>query len=295
MNLLNQPKNTSLLIISAIIIGVIITVIFSALIFLPYIDITNADKFDVLTLPREKIISMQAINMIGFFIVPPILFALFSKNDFIPTFNLDKVLRYKTYALAALIAVTLFPILINLQYWVSELPLSDAIKEGAEAQQALSEKIMGIFLSHPGIENLLLMILIIGIGAGLTEELFFRGLLMPWIEKLTGNAWLSILLSGSIFSLFHSSFYQFLPIAVVGILFGYLYHKTKDLKLNIFIHALYNSLQVVLNYLYENKIIQSDIEEIKSVPILLWIVCLILVSFLIYKLVEDHEHISHTS
>ena len=66
MNLLNQPKNTSLLIISSIIVGVIITVIFSALIFLPYIDITNADKFDVLTLPREKIISMQAINMIGF-------------------------------------------------------------------------------------------------------------------------------------------------------------------------------------------------------------------------------------
>lgn len=68
----------------------------------------------------------------------------------------------------------MFPILINLQYWVSELPLSDAIKEGAEAQQALSEKIMGIFLNHPGIENLLLMILIIGIGAGLTEELFLE-------------------------------------------------------------------------------------------------------------------------
>ena len=89
--------------------------------------------------------------------------------------------------------------------------------------------------------------------------------------------------------------YSNLKYSVVGILFGYLYHKTKDLKLNIFIHALYNSLQVVLNYLHENKIIQSDIEEIKSVPILLWIVCLILVSFLTYKLIEDHEHISHTS
>jgi membrane protease YdiL (CAAX protease family) len=295
MNLLNQPKNTSLLIIGCIMLGVVITVTFSALIFLPYMDIAHPDKFDVLALPREKIISMQAINMIGLFIIPPIFFALFSKNDFIPTFNLNKVVKYKTYAIAALLALILFPILINIQYWITELPLPEAIKQGAEAQQALSEQIIGIFLNHPGIGNLLLMILIIGIGAGLTEELFFRGLLMPWIERLTGNAWLGILLSGGIFSLFHSNFYQFLPITIVGILFGFLYHRTKDLKLNIFIHALYNSFQVLLNYLHENKVIQTDIEEIKSVPILLWIVCLVLASFLTYKLVENNEHISHPS
>ena len=295
MNLSNKPKNISLLIIGCIAIGVVITFTFSALILLPYIDMANAEKFNLLSLPREKIISMQAVNMIGFFIIPPILFALFSKNDFIPTFNLEKTLRIHNYVFAALLALVLFPVLVNIQYWISELPLPASIKIGAEAQQALSEKIIGIFLNHPGLDNLLLMILIIGIGAGLTEELFFRGLLMPWIEKLTGQAWIAIILSGGIFSLFHSNFYQFIPITIVGVLFGYLYHKTHDLKLNIFIHALYNSLQVVLNYLNESKIIQTDLEEIKSVPLLLWIVCLLIALFLTFKLVKNHEHIPHTS
>ena len=295
MNLTNPPKNFSLLLFGCIAIGVMVTITFSALLIAPYIDLINSKGFDMLSLPRGKLISVQAIQMIGFFVLPPVLFALFSKNDFLSCFNLNKSFQLKKYLLAAAIALLLFPVLINIQYWFMSAPIPESMKVAADMQKALNEKIIGLFLNEPGLSNLFLMILIIGVGAGLTEELFFRGLLMPWIERKTKSTWSAIIISGSIFSIFHANFYDFFPILFAGILFGYLYSKTLDLKLNIFIHALYNSAQVVLNYLNENKYIEANLEEVKSIPILIWIICLSIVAFLIYKLVKDYEYLPHAS
>ncbi len=295
MNLSNQPKNLSLLVFGCLVIGIMAALTLSAVILMPFADSIQTKGFDMLALPRGKLISLQVLQMIGFFILPPVLFALFSKNDFVDCFNLNKAFQTKKYLTASLLALLLFPVLINFQYWVMEAPLPEYIRTLADGQKAINEKLIGIFLNQPGIDNLFLMILMIGIGAGLTEELFFRGLIMPWVEKLTNNTWIAIVLSAGIFSLFHTNFYDFLPILFVGILFGYIYSKTRDLKLNIFIHALYNSAQVVLNYMHENKMIATNLDEIKSVPILIWVVCFILVLFLIYKLVEDYEHLPHSS
>jgi membrane protease YdiL (CAAX protease family) len=267
----------------------------SAVILMPFADSIQTKGFDMLALPRGKLISLQVLQMIGFFILPPVLFALFSKNDFLSCFNLDKLFTIKKYLLASAIALLLFPVLINFQYWAMSAPLPESFKAMAELQKAMNEKVIGIFLNEPGLANLGLMVVMIGIGAGLTEELFFRGLLMPWIEKITKNTWAAIILSGTIFSFFHANFYDFFPIVIVGILFGYIYSKTRDLKLNIFIHALYNSAQVVLNYLHENKYIEANLEEVKSIPILIWFICLSIVAFLIYKLVTDYEDLPHTS
>ncbi|MBL7790209.1 MAG: CPBP family intramembrane metalloprotease [Chitinophagales bacterium] len=295
MNLSNQPKNFTLLLIGCIIIGVMVAVTLCAIILIPFIDIAHGDGLDMLSLPREKLISVQTIQMIGFFILPPVLFALFSKNDFLTCFNFDKPNGVTKYLFATFLALALFPVLINFQYWTIQAPWPESIKIIAENQKALNEKIIGIFLNEPGLGNLLFMIGMIGIGAGLTEELFFRGLLMPWIERITKNTWAAIIMSGTIFSMFHSNFYDFLPIVVVGILFGYIYSKTRDLKLNIYIHALYNSSQVILNYLYKNKMIAVNLEEIEQVPILAWAICLAVVIFLVYKIVKNYEYISDPS
>ncbi|MCE2961790.1 MAG: lysostaphin resistance A-like protein [Chitinophagales bacterium] len=295
MNLSNQPKNFTLLIIGCISIGIIVTLTSLEILIPSFIEMIRNKNFDILSLPRHKLISMQVIEMIGVFFLPPVLFALFSKNDFLSCFNLDKLFTIKKYLLASAIALLLFPVLINFQYWAMSAPLPESFKTMAELQKAMNEKLIGIFLNEPGLANLGLMVVIIGIGAGLTEELFFRGFLMPWIEKITKNTWVAIILSGTIFSFFHANFYDFFPIVIVGILFGYIYSKTRDLKLNIFIHALYNSAQVILNYLHENKYISANLEEVKSIPILIWIICLCIVAFLIYKLVKDYEHLPHSS
>lgn len=294
MNLTNHPKNISLLIFGTILIGVVTTFLLIGIILIPYVEDFSNGSFNMLSLARKTIISIQAINMIGFFILPPVLFAFFSKNDFTACFNLGKKVDINRYLLASLLAFMLFPILVNLQFWVENAPLPEMLRITAESQKAKTEAVLELFLNQPGLSNLALMILIIGVGAGLTEELFFRGLLLPWFEKMTKSTWVAIIISGSIFSLFHANVYDFLPILLVGILFGYIYTQTQDLKLNIFIHALFNSFQVILNYLHENKFIATNIEEVKSFPIVLWFVCLCLAFVIVYFLIKKNEYISHS-
>lgn len=295
MNITNQPKNISILLIGSVLLSAFITFLFMGILLTPHVDLANNQSYDMLSLPRKTLISIQIVNMIGFFILPPVLFAFFSKNDFLRCFHLDKPAQLNKYLLATLLAFTLFPVLINIQDWVTKIPLSDSLRAIAENQKAATEKILELFLNYPGIENLFLMVLIIGAGAGITEELFFRGLLMPWIQGITKSRWVAIILSGAIFSLFHANFYDFLPILCVGILFGFLYSKTRDLKLNIYIHALFNSAQVITNYLHENKYVDADLENVKNFPIIFWLICLCLATALIYKIIKDYEHISHTS
>jgi uncharacterized protein len=294
MNLSNQPKNFTLLFFGCLMIAIMVYIIFTGLLFMPYYHSIQEGSFNLFSIPKSKLISAQIVQMICF-TIPPILFALFSKNDFLLCYNFDKSFQSKKYLIAAAIALLLFPILINFQYWVTLAPWPESIRASAELEKVMNEKFLGLFLNEPGLGNLIIMILIIGVGAGLTEELFFRGFLMPWIERITKSTFAAIIISSGFFSIFHPSFYNYLPIFLVGILFGYLYSKTRDLKLNIFIHALYNSAQVFLNYLHENKFIKTNLEDVKSIPILIWILCFSIVAFLIYKLVKDYEYLSHTS
>lgn len=295
MNLNNPIKYPFLLFIGCILTGILIMGIFSAFILFPYMLEMTSPSFDLMQLPREKIISTQIISMICFFILPPVLFALFSKNDFIKTFNLDKPINSKKYLIAIGLAFVLFPIVLNLQYFVTELSLPQTLRAAADLQEAVNQKIINLFLDYPGIANLLFMVLMIGVGAGVTEELFFRGLLMSLLAKGFKSQWAAIVISGFIFSIFHANVYNFLPILLVGILLGYIYYKTGDLKLNIFLHATYNSLQVILNYLFDNKFINFDIDNMKFVPVYIWAICLVIAVLLVKLIITKHENISSTN
>ena len=293
MNLKNDVKNELLLFIVVLSIGVFVSIAFSFMVLKPYWGtIFNGAQLDMLSLPREKTISLQVISMIGFFIIPPVLFSLFSKNEFMETFNLHRIFSVKKYLYAFLLALVLFPVLINIQYLVMQIPFPESWKAIAEAQRAANESIIAMFLDYPGIPNLVFMIFMIGVGAGLTEELFFRGLLLPLFKKWFNSKWAAIILSSAIFSLFHLNAYDFLPILLVGILFGYLYTKTWDLKLNIFIHAVYNSFQVVLNYFKNQNLIDLDINNVDYVPIWLWVLCFIAAGIFLKLILKENEHIS---
>jgi uncharacterized protein len=291
MNWINPPKKPFSLFIACVMIGILVTLVCTLLIVNPYM---SGAGLDPLSLPREKIISMQVINMLGFFIIPPLFFAIFSKHDFAPFFNLNKKINPKNYVYALVLSLVLFPILINIQYLITILPLPASMKILAESQKAVSEQIFNMFLNHPGVGNLFLMILIIGVGAGLTEELFFRGLLMPLIARNSGSYLLAIILSGVTFSLFHANVYDFVPIMIVGFLLGFIYCKTQDLRLNIVLHAVYNSLQVIANYAFFQKWTSYDLDALKHVPWVFWSICLGIACIAVFQISKTkHEHISH--
>lgn len=337
MNLNNTEKHPFSIFLNAIFIGVFVTAICSIVLLIPHLEEIKNKTYDILKSPRLEIISMQIISMIGIFILPTIIFSIMVKQDLIKLFNLDKAFNYKKYIYALLLAVVLFPILINIQYLVTQLPIPESLKLKAEAQDLMGKKVFDVLLNAPGILNFLGMVLMVGIGAGLSEELFFRGFLMKILEKHIGGIiygvfvflalvfsfefsyiyfgiciltsillgflynkagekskqWLAIFLSSFIFSAFHASIYNLLPIMIVGILLGFIYIKTNDLKLNIFLHATYNSFQVILNYMFNNKMINFDIDSMEYVPIYVWAICAVVAVLLVKLIIKSNENISN--
>jgi uncharacterized protein len=80
------------------------------------------------------------------------------------------------------------------------------------------------------------------------EELIYRGILFTRLLAATNNVHFSALISGIIFACLHLKPVQLLPIAVMGIMFAYVYHYTKNIWYTIMLHFFINAIQISLYY-----------------------------------------------
>ncbi|CAM3841869.1 CPBP family intramembrane glutamic endopeptidase [Aquirufa aurantiipilula] len=116
--------------------------------------------------------------------------------------------------------------------------------------------------------------------AAIGEELFFRGVLQNLFERYLVNVHVAVWLSAAIFSFIHFQFYGFLPRMLLGAFFGYLYIWFRNIWLPILAHFFNNAWTLTLSYLYQEKLIDLDPEQVgEMIP--LWSAAVSLM-FLIY-------------
>jgi membrane protease YdiL (CAAX protease family) len=115
------------------------------------------------------------------------------------------------------------------------------------------------------IPELLTGILVIGVFAGIGEEMFFRGVVQPKLKLYTNSAHWGIWLTAIIFSAIHVQFYGFIPRVFLGALFGYLYLYSGSLLYPILAHIFNNTLTVIVVYLSNQGQIDFDLESTDSV------------------------------
>lgn len=101
----------------------------------------------------------------------------------------------------------------------------------------------------------------------LSEELFFRGIIMRFAKKRSKGMVFPLLVSAIMFALAHSSGYEFISIFLMGILLGLIYYWTKSILCSMLFHFLNNGVQVALSYAAQgNAQIDKAINE-NTVPI----------------------------
>lgn len=104
--------------------------------------------------------------------------------------------------------------------------------------------------------NLIVSILIMGLLAGFGEELFFRGAFQRLLTTGGVNRHLAVWNVAFVFSAIHFQFYGFVPRLLLGAYLGYLLVWSKSLWLPIAIHALNNTLYVILHWDYRDAATQ---------------------------------------
>ncbi len=130
-----------------------------------------------------------------------------------------------------------------------ELPASmSSFEESARKMESASFKAMCTLLGNTSVWALLVNILIIGLAAGFSEELLFRGCFQRLLTTGGVNKHVAVWTVAIVFSSLHFQFFGFVPRVLLGAYFGYLLVWTRSLWMPALAHMLNNIMFVLTSW-----------------------------------------------
>jgi len=149
-----------------------------------------------------------------------------------------------------------------------QLPASlKGLEEWMENAEKSTGELTKFLTTFKNPAQFVLALLVVAVLAGVSEELLFRGVLQNLALKAFKNHHAAIWFAAFWFSFIHFQFYGFIPRMLLGAMFGYLYYWTQNLWLSMFAHFVNNGFTLLMAYLYQMKVTNTDIEQTKTVPV----------------------------
>lgn len=232
-------KQFSFVIGMTVIIWVTVQVIMQVLmsmIIAPLVNISEG-KMQLLTLACTSILSLLA--SIGFL-------NIYSndKNSKKDNIKIDNKTKLKYFGIGLVLIIVLQGILA---YVYQKIGLNYNAIETIDLRGDFS------FIS------IVLYICTIALIPAVFEELFFRKELINYSEKF-GKGF-AVIFSALVFGLVHMNLGQFIFSFGIGIVFGIIYLKTKDIKLTMILHFLNNSYSAILSILVMKNFVNEQLLE----------------------------------
>ena len=140
------------------------------------------------------------------------------------------------------------------------------IEDMLRSSEAAAEQFTNQILAGTSVGALIVSICIVGLLAGLSEELFFRGAMLRLFTLTRMNIHCAIWLTAFVFSLMHFQFFGFVPRMLLGAFFGYLTWWSRCLWVPVIVHAVNNSTVVCATWTVKRQGGQIDELAINSSP-----------------------------
>jgi membrane protease YdiL (CAAX protease family) len=148
-------------------------------------------------------------------------------------------------------------------------------------------------LSEKGSLGLLINVFILSFLPALGEEWYFRASLQRIMHRLISNEWLAIIITGFLFSALHFQLEGLLPRFLLGTLLGFIFYKTGNIWISVFLHFLFNAIQVVVAFYSGSELEKLSSEKTDQPSYILVIISLILVIYLVKKTPKKNQPINH--
>ena len=129
-----------------------------------------------------------------------------------------------------------------------------------------AENATRFLLNINSLSGLMVNLLVIAVVAAIAEELIFRGIIQKLLFEQVKNIHLAIWLTALVFSLFHLQFFAIIPRIVLGAALGYTFYWSRSIWVPIIFHFINNASIVLASYLYHQKMITTDPNEITFFP-----------------------------
>ncbi len=183
------------------------------------------------------------------FIVPAIATAMIVTRRPAELLCIPTLLSLKNIALIIAMLFVSIPLQENIIYWNYHITLPDCLEGFGRAARELEDasfRTMSLLLSNTSIGALILNLLIIGLAAGFSEELLFRGCFQRLLTTGGVNRHVAIWIVAIVFSAMHFQFYGFVPRVLLGAYFGYLLIWTGSIWAPVLAHTLNNMMFVIV-------------------------------------------------
>ena len=118
--------------------------------------------------------------------------------------------------------------------------------------------------------NIFVSLLCVSIMAPLCEEWLCRGMVLRGLLNKGMKPVLAIIISAVFFAVIHFNPWQAVPAFLLGLLFGYVYHKTGSLKLTMLMHCVNNTFAVIASRIPGWEDMESFSDVISGAPY--WII-----------------------
>ncbi len=233
-----------------------------------------------------SLMALQAINHIGTFLLPALLYWSVIERRSWPQFSTRPLGAVAGLSIAAFVVVAFMPFDGLIIEWNQSIHLPQMLAPLEQWMRDKETDLAGVtkFLTTFDTPvRLVLAIFVIAVIPAIGEEVLFRGILQRNLIIWTRNPHVGIWLAAVLFSAIHVQFLGFVPRMLLGALFGYLYLWSGNIWVPILAHFVNNGFTVLMVYLYQRRVTTVDVESTESVPVLGAVVSLVLtVAMLVY-------------
>ena len=179
------------------------------------------------------------------FVLPAVATAFFITRRPADFLLLRRVPGLSKGVLTVCIVLASLPAIEWLVAWNAGLTLPQSMS-GIEEWMRQAESQAGEFTSTliggHGWSSFIVALLIVGVLAAFSEELFFRGTLQRLFSTAGVNVHIAVWLTAIVFSAIHMQFFGFFPRLVLGALFGYIVAWTGCVWLGMLAHFVNNAI-----------------------------------------------------
>ena len=116
--------------------------------------------------------------------------------------------------------------------------------------------------------------------APIVEEGVFRGAIERRLLERDWNPWWAIVISALIFAGIHMNLSQGVAAFLMGLLFGWIYYRTRNIWLCVFGHALNNTYSSVMNLIFDNNFDTNGLTSQESASLLVFVPIMLVGVFL---------------
>jgi membrane protease YdiL (CAAX protease family) len=251
-------------------LSLVVTLIVSSVLAIPFFGIDSVSALlgsnsDVSGENIALLKFLQLAQSIGLFIIPSILLAMLFSSSGTSYLKLNNVPFARSVFVVVLIIFVANPIInfageLNSKF---SLPAGlSGVESWLRAAEEAAAELTKLFLKSESLGGLLFNIFLIAIIPAVGEELLFRGVIQRIFTEWTRNSHLAIWVSAILFSALHFQFFGFIPRAILGAMFGYLFVISGNLWLPIIAHFVNNAAAVIAYHFYEKGILNVDPEKI---------------------------------